>query len=178
MALCVAALALARLALRVATTSRERLKSVLPVPLTVALLGALSWAVGDPRFVLATPALINAAMLVVFGSTLRGPESMVERFALLEVPDLSPAERAHCRATTAAWCALFVVNGLASAALAIHGDLRAWAVYTGPVSYGLMGALFTVEFVVRSYRFRRHGDGPLGRLMARVFPPRGALPVE
>lgn len=144
------------------------------MPLTVALLGALSWAVDDPRFVLATPALINLSLLVVFASSLRGPESMVERFAKLEVPDLSPAERAHCRATTAAWCALFVLNGVASAGLALRGELRAWAVYTGPVSYALIGALFAAEFLLRSCRFRRHGDGPLGRAMARVFPPRAS----
>lgn len=172
-ALLVALVAFVRVAIKLLTTARERLTKVLPVPLTLVALAGLSWAIDDPRFVLATPALINLILLTIFSTSLFKTETMIERFALLEVTDLSPQERAHCRATTVAWCCLFAVNTVVSTALMLQASLDAWAVFTGPVSYGLIAGLFTVEFIVRSAKFRRHGEGPLGRLMSRVFPPRG-----
>jgi hypothetical protein len=46
-----------------------------------------------------------------------------------------------------------------------------WAFYTGFLSYILMGTLFSIEFLYRTWRFRRYVGGPLNPLLERIFPP-------
>jgi uncharacterized membrane protein len=168
--LAVASLAALRALVALAGRSRDDVAAVLRTIAPVAALAGLSAVVGDPRFLLALPVLINGALLASFGASLRRGPPMVERFARMQVADLSDAERAHCREATVAWCVLFVVNASASAALALAGQLRAWAVYTGGVAYGLIGLLFAAEFVVRTYRFRALRRTAADRLFARIFP--------
>ncbi len=168
--LAVASLAALRALVSLAGRSRDDLGAVARTVAPVAALAGLSAVVGDPRFLLALPVLINGALLASFGASLRHGTPMVERFARLQVADLSDAERAHCREATFAWCVLFVVNASVSAALAVAGQLRAWAVYTGAVAYALIGLLFAAEFVVRTYRFRALRRTPVDRLFARIFP--------
>lgn len=162
--------ALAALRALASLRARAHLAPVLGAAAPVALLAGLAALVDDARFLLALPVLINAALLATFGASLRRGPPMVERFARMQVDDLSAAELAHCRAATVAWCALFAVNALASGALALRGELRAWAVYTGGVAYALVAALFAAEFAVRTYRFRARGRTALDRLAARLFP--------
>ncbi len=146
------------LLLRARSLDRAAVVALWPVPAVTVLAlagGALLDAAG---FVLAVPVAINAVLLVAFGSTLRdGAVPMIERFARLQVDDLSPDERAWCRRWTGIWCAFFVANGAAAAALAAWAPLRWWTVYTGLVSYALMGALFATEWLLRRRRFPRAG---------------------
>ena len=151
---------------------RQHLKAVLPLPLGIAAVLFLAVAVDDQRVVLALPVLINVVLLTTFASTLRGEVSMIERFARMQVDDLSPAEVTYCRRVTWLWCGLFVVNGVVIGALAITGALELWTLWTGGVAYGLVGLLFGVEYLVRKARFRRYGDGLHDRLFARLWPPR------
>lgn len=153
--------------------------TVLRVPLVVLVVVGLGVALDDPRLVLAMPVLINATLLVTFGASLRGPVTLIERFARMkEKGELSKAQVAHCRQVTWAWCGLFVINGGASALLAITGPVAWWAAYTGGIAYGLMGALFAGEYVLRQYRFRKYGSGLHDRLLARVFPPARVEPAS
>jgi len=78
---------------------REQLRAILPSP----RLGAVAdrgHVVEDRRFVLALPVLINVFFLIVFASSLWGPDSQVERFARLQEDSLSPEEVRYCRAVT------------------------------------------------------------------------------
>ena len=45
-----------------------------------------------------------------------------------------------------------------------------WTLYTGLVSYLLVGLLYSVEFVVRSWRFGRYGGTLVEPLFRRIFP--------
>lgn len=154
---------------------RGQLKSLLSLPLAVGLLVGLAIVFDDARFMLAYPVLVNAVLLQQFAWTLRGPTSMVERFARLQVDELSEAEVVYCRRVTAAWSVFFVLNGTACALVAAVGSRAAWALYTGLLSYLILGGLFAVEFTLRKYLFRRYGDGLLDRFFALVFPPGAAL---
>jgi uncharacterized membrane protein/peptidoglycan/xylan/chitin deacetylase (PgdA/CDA1 family) len=141
--------------------------------LGVAVLGLLGLAalLDDPRFILAYPSLVNLVLLVQFGWSLRAGPPMVERFARLQVDDLSPAELAYCRTVTRVWCGFFLLNGATSAGLAALGPRSAWALYSGVLSYVLMGLLFAVEYVVRKARFGRFGPGLVDRSLARLVGP-------
>ena len=171
-ALALVLLAAARLAFSVRADSWQgRRPAIVPLALAgaVAGLGAL---LDDERVFLFVPFLVNAALLFGFARTLwRGPP-IVETFANLQVDGLSPAEVSYCRTVTRAWCGFFAVNGSAALVFALFGSLESWAVYNGFAAYLLIAAFFTVEFVYRTWRFRRYQDGFTDPLFRRIFPPR------
>ncbi len=161
-------------AIRAAARGRDRLRAALLLPVSTAALLALAAVLDDGRFMLAYPVLVNAALLLQFGLSLRGERSLVETFARLRVPDLSDAERRYCRSVTIVWCAFFVLNGAAAALLAAFAPRGWWAAYTGAIAYALVGALFAAEYVVRKARFQRFGRGPVDRLLAPLLRSRVA----
>ena len=146
-------------------------RSALAVPLCV---GAL-W-LDDKRYVLALPVLINAALFVTFFGSLAGERPLIERFARLRVADLSAEEIAYCRSVTKVWSAFFVINGGVAGALALLGSLHAWTLFTGLISYVLIGLLGAVEYTVRKYRFGRYGRGLHDRVLQALLPTRSARP--
>ena len=146
-------------------------RSALVIPLCI---GAL-W-LDDRRYVLAMPVLINAALFVTFFGSLRSEQPLVERFARMQVADLAPAEIAYCRSVTKIWSAFFVLNGVIAALLAALGDLKAWTLFTGLLSYVLVGVLAAAEYTFRKYRFGRFGRGWHDRVLQALLPARSARP--
>jgi uncharacterized membrane protein len=140
--------------LRLRRAGGRGLRGMAVVPLTAVCglgLGALLDASG---FVLIVPAAVNGVLLASFMLTLRpGSTPMIERMARLRVANLSGAKRSWCRMWTWVWCAFFVANGGVALGLARAGSLRAWALYNGLIAYGLIGALFAVEWLLRRHRF-------------------------
>jgi len=137
----------------------------------VAVLLIAAALLDDTRFMLAYPSVVNAVLLTQFASSLRTPLPIVERFARMQVNDLRPEEIRYCRTVTWVWIGFFAANGAVAALLALHAPRAWWAVYTGAISYGLVGALFAVEYVVRKARFGRFGRNPIDRLLARAVGP-------
>ncbi|HRE87838.1 MAG TPA: hypothetical protein PK095_01750 [Myxococcota bacterium] len=140
--------------------------TVLQTPLIIAALAGLTALFDDLRAVLALPVLINLALGVTFARSLRGGGSMIEHFARLLVSDLSEAERRYCRSVTLVWCVFFALNALTAALFALFAPLTTWVLYTGLLAYLLMGLLFTVEIVVRYWRFGRTGLPWLDRIFS------------
>ena len=133
-------------------------------------LGTAIW--NDPIGLLLAPVLVNAGLLATFGLSLWSDQPMVERFARLQVPDLSQAEVAYTRSVTKVWCVFFVINGSIALVLALENDIEAWALFTGLISYLLIGMLFAVEYVYRHWKFRRYIGGFADPLLKKCFPPR------
>ena len=144
---------------------------VLPTLAVGLLMGAAAWT-KDARLFLLLPVGINAVLLVAFLRTLQRGPSMVERFARLQVEQLSEEELRYCRSVTIVWCAFFFMNGAVAAGLAFSGRIEAWTLYTGAIAYGLMGLLFAGEIVVRSWRFRRYEGAITDPILRRLFPPK------
>jgi uncharacterized membrane protein len=138
---------------RLRRATRDDLLAILPAPLAAAACGIAGAVLDDARFVMAVPVLISGVLLVGFAASLRRPPSLIERFARMQEPDLSPEKVAHCRTVTQVWCAFFVVNGSVAAALAVAAPLEGWALYAGVNSYLLMGVLFEGAWMVRAVRF-------------------------
>ena len=176
----VALLGLALLALRTAVISRQRLigyaRALAGPGLAIGAAFALSALVNHPFALLLTPAGVSFALLASFAQSLRGPTPMIERFARIVTPDLSDEEVVYCRRTTLVWCGFFAVNGGIEAALALAARLEVWTLYTGLLSYVLIGTLFACEFVYRHWRFRRYVGAPTDVLLRRLFPPRPLVP--
>jgi uncharacterized membrane protein len=136
-----------------------------PVALLVLAIVArqLQWA----RLPLFWPIAINLIFLARFATSLR-TVPMVERFARLQDPNLSPEKVVHCRAVTRIWCWFFLINATISAALAALGDVRLWTLYTGGIAYVLMGSIFAGEMLVRKAKFGFSGEGVTDRIAARL----------
>lgn len=150
-------------------TPAELRQLLLPV-LAVSLALAPALLANDARGLLYLPAAVNAALLFAFGRSLVSGPPLVETFARLAHSDLSRAELRYCRSVTGLWCAFFAANGAVAFALALRGDLLLWTLYTGLVSYLLIGLLFAAEFTVRAWRFGRYAGTPVEPLFRRLFP--------
>jgi uncharacterized membrane protein len=171
----VALCGLALLALRLALVAPARLVTLARIAKLPALafagatLASALW--NDAATLLLTPALVSFSLLLAFGLSFRGPETVIEAIARAQVGTLGPEERSYCRKVTALWCAFFLGNGAVASQLALAGSREAWALYTGCIAYVLLGLLFASEFVYRHWRFRRYVGAPTDPLFRRIFPP-------
>ena len=95
------------------------------------------------------PVWVNALMLMLFGGSLYRGMPLVERLARLQDPDLPPRAVAYTRQVTRIWCGFFLINGSLAAALVLLERHGWWALYTGVISYVLMGLLMAGEFAYR-----------------------------
>jgi uncharacterized membrane protein len=164
-------LVLLRLALAARGAFLEQVRALRLPMLAVggASLGSLIW--NDPLALLATPSLVSFALLGAFAGSLKG-ESVVERLARSQNVSLCDEEVRYCRRVTVVWCAFFLGNGALALWLAVAATRAEWALYTGLVSYLLLGTLYASEFVYRQWRFRRYLGAPSDVLFRRIFPPR------
>ena len=132
-----------------------------------ALLAAAAALFDGEKLLLFFPLLSSAALFFTFASSLGRERSLVETFARLWEPELSPEKVRYCRRVTVVWSAFFGINGLAALALALWAPLHWWTLYTGLLGYVLAGLLGFSELVVRVRRFGLATAGPLGRLLMR-----------
>ena len=100
------------------------------------------------------PVLVNVALLVAFSASLATPVSAIERMARLSGEEFAPIASAYMRTVTQVWCGFFVLNGAIALGTALWASEAVWSLYTGVISYVLMGLLFAGEYLVR-LRFKR-----------------------
>jgi uncharacterized membrane protein len=103
----------------------------------------------SPRLLRWYPVLISSFMLALFGLSLKYGPPVVERLARLSEPELPDKAIRYTRQVTVAWCVFFLCNGLLAAALTLWAPLSWWTLYNGLISYGLMGLLFAIEWLLR-----------------------------
>ena len=70
---------------------------------------------------------------------------MVERFARMVDGDLPDFTLPYCRKMTLIWCAFFVANAAMATTLAALAPHAWWTLYTGVISYALIGLLLVGE---------------------------------
>jgi uncharacterized membrane protein len=99
------------------------------------------------------PVLVSLFFLCLFAGSLAQEQSIVERLARRIDPHLPPRGVRYTRRVTQAWCAFFVVN-IALTLWSIGLGEKAWAIYSGGVSYLLMGGMFAGEWLVRRHVMR------------------------
>ena len=117
----------------------------------IGVLMAIWWGVSAVSVRIGWPAnLVGIVlMLALFGGSLFAKQSLIERLARLQTPDLPPEGVRYTRRITQIWCVFFVLNGSMAAALVLMRQYDWWALYTGIVSYVLMGLLLGGEWVYR-----------------------------
>lgn len=95
------------------------------------------------------PAIVNAVMLLLFSWSLLSPQSLIERIARIEHPDLPPEGIVYTRRVTQVWCVFFIVNGSIALVTALWSSFEVWSLYNGLIAYLLMGILFACEYIIR-----------------------------
>jgi uncharacterized membrane protein len=151
----VALLALAVLALR-AATMREALAAAAEsrVALSAVVLLCVAAALFDWQpLLLAVPVVASGFAALLFGRSLAGVP-LVERFARADHPELISELTGYCRTVTRVWFVFLVANAAVALGLALFAPLATWALYTGLISYLLMGLVFAAEWLVRQGRLR------------------------
>ena len=113
------------------------------------VLVAISALLRETSLLLYYPVAVNTLLFILFFSSLRARQSVVERLARLSEPDLSPAGVIYTRRVTQVWCLFFVCNGLLALYTCLKGDVALWALYNGGISYLLIGLLMGIEWIVR-----------------------------
>ncbi|QIW16745.1 hypothetical protein A4G20_10595 [Pasteurellaceae bacterium RH1A] len=104
------------------------------------------------------PVIINGFLLAIFGGSLWRSQTVVERLARLQTPDLSEAGVRYTRKVTQIWCGFFIFN-IATASLLIFWQFyEAWAIFTGLISYFLMALLMAGEWLVRQRVKQQHSQ--------------------
>jgi len=124
----------------------------------LALLGTLlcisSMTLRSQHLLLWYPVAVNLAMLIIFGASLWSSMPLVERLARLRESTLPPQAVRYTRRVTQVWCLFFIFNGSIALSTCLMGNLRLWTLWNGGISYLLMGALMSAEWLVRQ-RVRR-----------------------
>ena len=121
----------------------------------VAVLGVLVIAYfwGNQQGLKLYPVLVNAAMWLLFTSSLYAKQSIVERMARLKEPDLPESGVRYTRKVTIVWCVFFTLNGLIALFTALWASNEIWLFYNGFLAYVLIGILVITEWIVR-YRVK------------------------
>jgi uncharacterized membrane protein len=120
----------------------------------VIVLALVSMWRGSHDAMLYYPVLMNAGMLLLFGSSLAFPPTIVERIARLRHPDLPDEAVPYLRRVTLAWCVFFIGNGAVALYTATLTSFETWALYNGLIAYLLIGAMFAGELLTRMRAMR------------------------
>jgi uncharacterized membrane protein len=135
-----------------------------------AIMGAA--ALAQSAFALrVTPFAISLTFIAMFALSLRNTP-IIERFARLKKPDLPPDHVAYCRSLTKVWIGVLIWNSGLVLAASFLEDEAMWAVMVGPVSYGWLGSVFTIEYLIRKRKFQEFDDNPIDRLLKPILGPK------
>ncbi|MCR5046603.1 MAG: AMP-binding protein [Treponema sp.] len=125
--------------------------------------GIVCFASNSPLFLKLYPLAVCGTFLFVFGMSLFSPPNIVFRFAtlqdkwILSSPYKKRVER-YCLKVTLVWCAFFILNGAAAVFTAFFCSEKIWAFYNGGISYIIMGLIFGIEFIIRSFANKKMND--------------------
>ncbi|MFD1804849.1 hypothetical protein ACFSAV_00405 [Pasteurella oralis] len=95
------------------------------------------------------PVAINVMMLTLFAGSLFSKQSIIERFARLQTPNLPEKAIWYTRVVTKSWCVFFLLNILMTTGFILSEQYHYWALYTGVIAYILMAILMVGEWCIR-----------------------------
>jgi uncharacterized membrane protein len=131
--------------------STSRLVLIQATLMAIIIAGA---AASGSAFVLrVTPFAVSLTFIAMFAFSLRNTP-LIERFARLQEPELSPEKIAYCRSLTKLWVGVLTVNSGLLLFASLCQNEALWAILVGPVSYGMLGMVFAIEYPFRKWRFQ------------------------
>ncbi|MEZ9232403.1 hypothetical protein AB4259_15100 [Vibrio amylolyticus] len=146
-------------AIRILSASSAKLKELKQLAVltgvtgvTLTLLGILFKQQGWLTFY---PVIVNLCLFSLFFQSLKQPQTIIERLARLQEPDLPHHGVVYTRKVTKVWCVFFIANA-SIAFYTCFQSIEVWTLYNGLVSYLLIGTLFAIEWVVRIWVRRKN----------------------
>jgi uncharacterized membrane protein len=150
-------------------SNRSTSKIVLAQASAMGLIIGVAAASGSEFALRITPFAISLTFIATFAISLKNTP-IIERFARLQKPGLPGDHVAYCRSLTKFWVGILSLNSIILLAASFADDKAVWTIIVGPVSYGLFGVVFMIEY---AYRKRRFADfdpkNPLDRLLKPVL---------
>lgn len=116
--------------------------------LLAAFIGVMALAFRDTLSLQYYSVLSSVFFLAIFAGSLFQKQSLIERLARRMDPDFPESAVGYTRRVTQAWCAFFSVN-IVLTLLSIRAGEEMWALYSGLISYILMGCMFAGEWMIR-----------------------------
>ncbi len=168
-ALIVASWVAFRLAISAISRTRAEIRHALAIPLVSLACALLGAAAESAWLLLLLPSLTQFGIASVFAASLR-KTPLIEQFARMQQPELSPEEKAYCRKVTIVWSVFLSLSGCLGLLLAWFATPGVWAFFTGVGSYLLVALLFAAEYIYRQFRFPNHRFRDLKRVYRRLFP--------
>lgn len=142
---------------------------------TTVIAAAIALCIGvvmaaAPEVLLYAPSvLINVALAVLFGMSLRASRvPVISAFARLEHSVLPPDLARYTRTLTWTWTVFFAAMAAISLTLASIGSQSAWSTLANVTNYVLVAALFCGEYLYRRWRFREYRHASLIELARNV----------
>jgi uncharacterized membrane protein len=120
------------------------------------------------RLAFLPPILVYVFLCWMFARTLApGREPLVTRIArLVREGPLPEALVVHTRRVTWLWAVALAVMAAVSLGLARFAEPATWSLFTNVVSYGVLGALFVLEYLYRLVRYPAIRHDPPWRVAA------------
>jgi uncharacterized membrane protein len=136
--------------------------------------GFLYWLVIEGKGLYALyvpPAVIPAALLMMFAASLRSGETpLVTRIASLMHDGPLPDDLAiYTRHVTQLWCGVCASLFLSAVLLALFASPRWWSLMTNFVHYLVLGAVFLLEYGYRRWRYSHHEHSGLFQYLRRLM---------
>lgn len=132
--------------------------SIKPLVSSIFLLavGLICFVTNSSLFLKLYPIVVCMTMLFVFGITLFTKPNIIFRFATLQDKTIKGSVNEkriekYCLKVTYIWCTFFILNSGVAAYTAFCCSDEVWTLYNCGISYGIMGLIFAVEFIIRSF---------------------------
>lgn len=151
----------------------EQRRAALQLPAIGLVFALTGWLLDSGTWLLVLPSATQATFGLTFLRSVdraRTRTPLIEHFARMVKTDLTVDEQAHCRRWTVIWGVYLLGLAAIGLGLARFATLEVWTLYVGLLNYGLVGALFAVEYLIRKIRFRDYGRNPVDWLLGKLFP--------
>ena len=138
-----------------------------------ALIGFILYLVQQDKavyLVYLPPILILLSVFMLFAQSLRqGETPLITRYAKLLGDKLEERHLRYNRFLTLIWAIFLLSVAVISIILAIFFSKEMWSLFTHVISYGLIAALFIIEFSYRKYHFAGEIEGGFFQFISKII---------
>lgn len=127
-----------------------RIVAVLAV-VAVVVMSLLFLLVEKDKVIFYYPVVISLLFFCGFFTSLIYPPSVITLMALATLKPIDEREVLYTTRLTKIWCGYFVINAAISYSTIYFENEEYWAIYSGGISYVIMGSLLIGEMVFRPY---------------------------
>ncbi|WP_143425987.1 hypothetical protein [Gilliamella sp. wkB308] len=114
----------------------------------------ISWLFSKYQLLLFYPVAVNLIFFIVFSYSLTQPQTIIEKFARMNNPQLPNQAIRYKRNVTIFWSLFFIFNGSVALITCLLENMYWWTIYNGLISYLLIGICMGMEWLIRQ-KFQR-----------------------